>query len=337
MMESRMNYFDNAKFLLIFLVVFGHVIQPFIGNNVHIMNLYKFIYTFHMPAFILISGYFAKGFKRKGYLITISKKLILPYLIFQVIYSLYYVLIEKSATMTMNPLEPNWSLWFLISLFFWNLTLYFFTKFRPIYVIISAFTLGIIVGYEDAINNFLSLSRTFVFLPLFLIGFYLKLEHFKAITKPQIRIFALILLTLIFNLYYHVNFNYEWLFGSKSYSHFETTSLLSALSRVIFYSASLVTTICFLSLVPRKRAFFTKWGTRTLYVYLLHGFIIQFMRYSEIVKWLEPYQSVILFTILSFLITIILSTKVVIEITKPLIDLNFSHFPYVLRRSSLER
>lgn len=67
MATSRDSYFDNAKFLLIFLVVFGHIIRSYIHDNDALLHIYKFIYTFHMPAFILISGYFAKGFNRPGY------------------------------------------------------------------------------------------------------------------------------------------------------------------------------------------------------------------------------------------------------------------------------
>lgn len=66
--KARDYYFDNAKFILIFLVVFGHLMQPFVADYDSVHILYIFIYTFHMPAFILISGYFAKGFRKSGYL-----------------------------------------------------------------------------------------------------------------------------------------------------------------------------------------------------------------------------------------------------------------------------
>nr|MCX3330604.1 acyltransferase family protein [Bacillus pacificus] len=80
MNKSRDSYFDNAKFLLIFLVVFGHILRSFINDNEFMLYLYKFIYTFHMPAFILVSGFFAKGFKRSGYVKKLAVKLIIPYL-----------------------------------------------------------------------------------------------------------------------------------------------------------------------------------------------------------------------------------------------------------------
>ncbi len=45
---------SNIKGLLIFLVVFGHLIELYKGNYYQIFVL---IYAFHMPLFIFISGF----------------------------------------------------------------------------------------------------------------------------------------------------------------------------------------------------------------------------------------------------------------------------------------
>ncbi len=174
MTKSRDSYFDNAKFILIFLVVFGHILRSFINGNEFMLHLYKFIYTFHMPAFILVSGYFAKNFKRKGYVKKLAVKLIIPYLIFQGIYSVFYYLIQDESMASVNPIDPQWSLWFLVSLFFWNLSLYPFTKSPKMWALGASRGLAVMIGYLDFISETLSLSRTFVFLPMFLVGFYLK-------------------------------------------------------------------------------------------------------------------------------------------------------------------
>ena len=55
----RNNRMDNIKFFLIFCVVFGHMLE-LVDTGVW----YKIIYSFHMPAFIFVSGYFAQ-FNRK--------------------------------------------------------------------------------------------------------------------------------------------------------------------------------------------------------------------------------------------------------------------------------
>jgi fucose 4-O-acetylase-like acetyltransferase len=80
MTKERIHYFDNAKFILIFFVVLGHLISPYSYDNQLLSAIYKWIYTFHMPAFILISGYFAKSIKKKGYVGKLYKKLLITYL-----------------------------------------------------------------------------------------------------------------------------------------------------------------------------------------------------------------------------------------------------------------
>ena len=58
--SNQRNYFiDNAKFLLMVLVVVGHfgLKQFYLPQIKHITY---FIYVFHMPCFIFISGFLAK-------------------------------------------------------------------------------------------------------------------------------------------------------------------------------------------------------------------------------------------------------------------------------------
>lgn len=66
-MSTRNAYFDNAKFVLIFLVVFGHMISPYRTDSEGMLSIYHFIFIFHMPVFILLAGYFSKNFHKKGY------------------------------------------------------------------------------------------------------------------------------------------------------------------------------------------------------------------------------------------------------------------------------
>ena len=66
MAEAKKHYlyFDYLKFFLIFFVVFGHMIEKYIENPV-MRAIYFFIYSFHMPVFIFISGMFAKYDKKR--------------------------------------------------------------------------------------------------------------------------------------------------------------------------------------------------------------------------------------------------------------------------------
>ncbi len=59
---QRDAFFDNAKYLAIVLVAMGHAWEPLTDHSRAAEALYMVVYTFHMPAFILISGYFSRSF-----------------------------------------------------------------------------------------------------------------------------------------------------------------------------------------------------------------------------------------------------------------------------------
>jgi len=120
---ERKAYFDNAKFVLIFLVVFGHMIQPFKTDHALVGTLYTWMYTFHMPVFIFLAGFFAKGSGKLVDIKKLAKKLLVPYIVFQVIYTIFYFNFGNLPLWTDSLFYPLWSLWFLVSLFCWHLLL----------------------------------------------------------------------------------------------------------------------------------------------------------------------------------------------------------------------
>ncbi|MCR2820926.1 acyltransferase family protein [Lederbergia panacisoli] len=326
-MEKRNYYFDNAKFILIFLVVFGHLIQSYIDSNSFFSALYKLLYTFHMPAFILISGFFAKGIYEKGYLKKITKKLIIPYIIFQIIYSIFYYILYSKSMLKIDILNPHWSLWFLISLFCWNIMLIAFNKLKPIYAVSLALLIGLIVGYVDWISNFLSLSRTFVFFPFFIVGYYLKKEHFKLLSQSRTKIMmagTIIIVALV--IFVFPELDEKWLLGSKPYSYLETFSAIGLIKRMGVYTINFLMIAGFFAFVPKRKFFFTKLGRNTLYVYLLHGFIIRAFRGSSIESYVYDSKTLFILLFISLLLTFLLSSKIVITATQPIIELKWSRW-----------
>ncbi|KFN92323.1 membrane protein [Tetragenococcus muriaticus PMC-11-5] len=107
--KKRDPYFDNAKFLLMILVVFGHMMQPFIENEQWNHDLYYTIFSFHMPAFIFISGFFAKSFdpQKRAPVATSFQKFIVPYIFFQWTYSLFNRLAGAEEHFTFQLDVPN--------------------------------------------------------------------------------------------------------------------------------------------------------------------------------------------------------------------------------------
>ena len=92
-MKEREHSFDNAKAILIFMVVFGHLIEPLVLLDNRIKFIYMIIYSIHMPTFIFISGYFCKENSNR---LKKSVNLFLIYFIFQIIY--IYILVQIFLT-----------------------------------------------------------------------------------------------------------------------------------------------------------------------------------------------------------------------------------------------
>ena len=105
--------------------------------------------------------------------------------------------------------------------------------------------LAVMIGYLDFISSTLSLSRTFVFLPMFLVGFYLKKQHFDLLRAKRGRQIAAGVLGIVFLLCWCIDFDYSWLFGSEPYSTFGSVSLLSGLSRIGWYVLAFAATFSF--------------------------------------------------------------------------------------------
>ena len=60
--KGRDFYFDNAKFIIILLVVIAHIISPIKTHMPFVKAVWTLINAFHMPCLIMISGYFAKSY-----------------------------------------------------------------------------------------------------------------------------------------------------------------------------------------------------------------------------------------------------------------------------------
>ena len=248
---ERNAFFDNAKLVLIFLVVFGHMIQPFSDGSSGINTLYMWIYTFHMPAFIFLAGFFAKGSGNKAYIVNLAKKLLVPYLIFQLLYTVFYFYIGKNGWQT-GVFEPHWSLWFLCSLFGWHILLALFKKIPAWFSVSLAVLIGLLVGYFGEIGHTFSLSRTFVFFPFFLLGYWVTEGQVMWLKRKSVKIVSLIVLLVVGTaIYFAPDFNSGWLLASKSYGDLGMPTF-GGLARFLVYVTSAIMAMSVLAWIPTK-------------------------------------------------------------------------------------
>ena len=313
--KKRDAYFDNLKFLLISLVVIGHMIEPMTSSS-NMKFLYILIYIFHMPLFSFVTGYFSKKYAPTKLLKTIA----LPYMVFQILYFLFTRYVLGDMNVTFSFFTPYWIMWYLLSLLMWQLVVPVF-QFR--YSIIVTIIIGILAGYDNSVSYFFSLSRTFYFFPFFLMGYKFNKDRFFNLIpiKPRIIISILGLIGISIGVYSHSdNFDLRWLYGSYSYVAMDLNIWYAGVYRLFLYAITITVSILWLYIVPSRRTFFTVFGSRTLNVYLLHGFIIKLMVGLNSYSYFN--DKMLLLVLVAFSLTFILSTEFFSNFLKPLYLVN---------------
>lgn len=279
--KSRIYFLDNYKALLIVLVVIGHFIEPCYNNTPFLTTLKWIIFSFHMPAFIFISGYFSKKAMTFEKLL---QKLVIPYFVYEILYYLLYVfVIHKDTGLYLN--RPKFSLWYLMALFFWRIATPYMKKI-PGSIFISI-TAGLLIGFSQ-LGNFFSIPRTLFFYPFFLAGYYFQESWFETVRKKW-KFFTGSLAFMLLLFWGGVSAGSiqltPWIFyGRYSYEDMGMTPGIGMLVRLGCYGISflLIFTLC--AIIPKKKHFFSVLGLRTMPVYLFHGLIYSVLKATPILK-----------------------------------------------------
>lgn len=163
---------DGLKYLLIVLVIFGHFVEPSRYNNEIVCRIYSVIYSFHMPLFVLLSGYF---FKSR----TIKEELLkcLPLLEACLISHAAFVLIRDHSLSLLEMLKfGSTPTWYFISLILWRLSFSLLIKKSSAKKILVLSIVTAIVSFIFLNRNYgvLSLMRTLQYYPYFVTGYLLK-------------------------------------------------------------------------------------------------------------------------------------------------------------------
>lgn len=94
-MGKRQVYFDVVKLFAIFIVLWGHCVQFMGGGDFWSNPVFDFIYSFHMPLFMVISGYFFTSVMRYSFFEVVKKKtiqLLLPVVVWAISISAFVFL-----------------------------------------------------------------------------------------------------------------------------------------------------------------------------------------------------------------------------------------------------
>lgn len=274
-MARRDAYFDNLKVLLIALVAVGHLIEPLSGSD-RFRPLYLLIYSFHIPLFVLISGFFCKKITSGDYRIKVVGSLIVPYLIFESLYSLFDYFVMGSPTLRFSYFTPYWLMWFIFSMIIWKMLLPYAVKIR--WALPISLAIAILAGYAADAQYYASISRTIVFFPFFLAGYYLDKTHIDRLRTPLLKgISAVVLGASAFVMVnYGQDFRAEWFYGSLPYRALDHPEWSAGIYRFGAYAAAvLIGGAVMILMTGRNVPVLSALGRNTLYAYLLHGFLVK--------------------------------------------------------------
>lgn len=271
-LKSRESGYCNLKLVLLFLVVYGHLIEPCVSENRILYEIYRMIYMVHIPLFVFLSGVFLKD---RTSCLRQSKKALVWYLAAQSLcmVSLYLIKGQKGSIFV-----PYWHLWYLLSLASWALigTVYYFLAERwslwrsswiKIGVILVAIIAGCLAGGEEEIERTGSLSRTIVFLPYFLAGMFWK-DGEKRKTYQTIGKISLIVGAMVYCMI-REGVSVIFLYQADGYGTMGMEK--GCFLRVICYLIGGLWILFLLTHRWEKRIFFTKVGADTMFIYVFHA------------------------------------------------------------------
>lgn len=170
---------DALKMLLIVLVIYGHIplLDGLINGGISIecdpitWTAVKGVYAFHMPLFVLISGYFTKRrlFKEQ---VTKSLSLLRIFLIFHCLDLFLNWCYCGVIPGWQELIYPSFALWYLLCLFYWRILVSLIPKnWDERKVIVMSVIISLLIGFVPVYGEF-GLHRFFSFMPFFLIGHY---------------------------------------------------------------------------------------------------------------------------------------------------------------------
>ena len=310
--KNRNIYFDNLKTILIVLVVLGHFTN-LNRTNLLMGAINNVIYSFHMPVFIFISGYFSKSISSQRFLEI--ENILYPFIVFQFI-SFAFTKITGFGFDSINIFIPTYQNWYLLGLFFWRTIIPYYKFFNKKFSFFFTIILALVIGFFDGFNDFLGLYRIIYYFPIFLLGYICsdlqivlqKISNYKYFFICISLIFLFIIFALsLYNIRIN-NIFFSAFTPITNYNH----KINMLFTRMSGYLISIIISIGLLFLIPVKRYKFTYIGENTMNIFLLHMFLV--FPINACLSNIPNYLILIISLTSSLLISLLLSFNIINKI-----------------------
>ena len=320
---NRNTTIDILKGIAIILVIYAHCIQFGSGSN-YLKSLFyfnnqifKFIYSFHMPLFMIISGYlFHFSIKNHSFKYNLNSRFIglfVPIIVWQTIWILlgdFHSLNNYSILYLLNSYLNT--LWFITSVFLNSLIVLLCNKYAKDSLLLYSF----IFFVSLFIPNYYGYNLYVFMLPYFLCGyFYNKAGGLKVMNNHNIGITEfVILVVLFFILLYHYDIN-DYIYTSGTYIIRNHMISVSQIYTDFFrWGIGLIGSLCIILLI--KLIFNNNAqllvlrclgiiGTRTMGLYIISTYLFQYFNLLPVKGPSYTYYLIecIIVTLISYLLT----------------------------------
>mgnify|MGYP000860670440 CR=1 FL=1 len=311
-MSNRIALWDNLKFILITLVVGGHFADQLTDYSSIYSSIFLFIYAFHMPLFIFISGYFHSDRN--------TTKKVLFYISLGFSYKVISFLVDRIngySQYTFNLLFDGGLSWCMFVLAIYTFALFLLKDQNKKFFLIGSIILACFIGYDKSIGDFLYLSRAIIFFPFYILGTMMKsfdIIKFKR-KYPLLKIVALLIfvawsvlcITKIDTLY-----GLRYMFSGRQPFPDGIISF-GPIVRLACYILSAVLGISLMLLTTSKKIkWISDFGKNTINVYFWH--LNLFYIFKSFIDFNSIYSSFsfgfIAYSIATIAVTVILSNKI---------------------------
>ncbi|EKT4092678.1 TPA: hypothetical protein UOA80_001048 [Stenotrophomonas maltophilia] len=280
----RNSRIDAAKFVLMFLVVAGHLIEwlPLDSGQV----VYRWIYMFHMPAFVFLSGLVCADVLDVRRARTLVSFVVLPYLVHQLATNGMVSILGKEP-FAYQVSNPYWALWYLVSLFCWRLLL-------PVMVatgapVVVAVGISLLSGLAPEFNHSWSMGRTASLLPFFVLGYVFAQKGGPRLPSGRPAVAVAMLVAVGVAAYLSREVPLQWLWAHTPYQGFGVGPVEGISLRAAQLLLGMMGATAIFMLIPDSEKI-AALGRQSLAIFIGHIYVLKAMYAFGIVALMASLQ-----------------------------------------------
>ena len=169
------------------------------------------------------------------------------------------------------------AMWYLMALFLYSILTKWIRRFIGItQYLIFACILAVAVGFLPIPNRYFDIQRISCLFPCFVFGLWFKkridsqIATIKIMRWLRLACAGILVLCILYNLFV-IRYSPSM---AGAFTTYYGLNMKAALGKWIMMTVRIMACVCLIVLMPNKEYWFTKYGSRTMNVYLLHDTLI---------------------------------------------------------------